>query len=83
MDPALVIALLAGLGVTVAMAVGLRQMGWLGGEKRHMSSGIATGLATINEVLQPQLPRIEQIERLREGEDEDGDEQGDPPVPGR
>lgn len=83
MDPALLIALLAGLGVVVAMFVGLGQMGWLGGEKRSRSSGIATGLATINEALQPQLPRIEQIERLREGEDEDDDEQGDPPVPGR
>jgi hypothetical protein len=82
MSPALVIALLAALGVTAVMFVGLRRMGWLGGERR-VSSGIATGLAEINEALQPQLPRAEQLERLREGEDEADDEDGDRPVPGR
>lgn len=83
MDPALVIAMLAGLGTVVAMFVGLGQMGWLGGEKRHVSTGIAAGIGEINEALQPQMPQVEQIQRLQDGEDEEDDEQGDPPVPGR
>jgi hypothetical protein len=82
MDPALLLPLIAALLVSLVVFVGLRRMGWLGGERR-VSSGIATGLADINEALQPQLPRAEQLERLREGEDEADDEDSDRPVPGR
>lgn len=75
-------AMAFGGSIVLIIVVGLRRMGWLGKSDRKVSSGVATWLADINEMLQPQMPTAQQIERLREeGEDEEDEGQGGPPKP--
>lgn len=82
MDPGLLLALLAALGVSVLLVVGLR-FGDLSGTAGGVSSGIAGALAEVDAALQPQRPRPEQLVRLRAGETDDDDETDDEPGDGR
>lgn len=68
-----------GASIVVLMLVGLRRMGWLGGRgDRKATSGAVNWMVDLNEMLQPQLPRAEQIQRMQEEGEEDEDD-GDPP----
>ncbi|MEM9460877.1 MAG: hypothetical protein AAGF11_42330 [Myxococcota bacterium] len=68
--------------VVLVIVVALRRMGWLGKSDRKVSSGVATWLADLNEMLQPQMPTAQQLERLREeGEQDEDEDDADPPDP--
>jgi hypothetical protein len=69
------------VGLAFAFGRALVRMGWLGRTDRRVSSGVATWLAEIDHMLNPQRPSVEDIQRARDEDGDEDDDDGEPPDP--
>ncbi len=69
----IVLAILFMAAIVLAVGYACWRMGWIGRTDRKVSSGLATWLQDMNNMLQPQQPRAEEIRQAEEGEHEDED----------
>lgn len=71
------------VGLVVSLIVALRRMGWFGGSGRRASTGMGAWLQDMNNMLQPNQPRAEEIQRVAEEAAENEGEDGDAGPRGR
>lgn len=81
MDVDLILALVIIGGVITMFAIAVVRMGWFGGRRNPVSSGVATWLGEIDHMLNPSRPAVEDIAKARDDTEEAREDDGDPPEP--